>query len=117
MKTYKIRLRGTRYLQVQRQIPEAPRVSQRRWTGPALNEGLQGVEEELKHKITEQNIIAKKLTESVKQLEKKICSLQGGTRLILRINEQLMRRYDEPKTVMGSSVKKLVKVLLRVLSA
>lgn len=44
-------------------------------------------------------VILKAMTTFVRQLEKKLCSLQDETGLLLKTNKEFMRRYSEQKTV------------------
>lgn len=69
----------------------------------------------LKRDISEQVVIGKIMTESVKLLEMQKCSLQEESRLLQNANKMFPRSYVEQKTVVGKSVSELVKALLCVL--
>lgn len=49
------------------------------------------------------------MTALVKQLEKKVFLLENEKRLVQKIDEKRVRRYCEHRSVVGRSIKKLVK--------
>lgn len=65
--------------------------------------------ENLERKLSEQDVILKAMTASVKNLEKTVSSLEEENRLLKKTNEELTATYGGQKTVVGKSVEKLVK--------
>lgn len=64
----------------------------------------------LVRKLSEEDVILKVMTSSMKQLIMKLCLLQNEKILLEKSNEQLINKYGEQKAVVGRRVCKLVKI-------